>query len=57
MNAQTPVSLTSPPGKFWAYVTIIVGGFLFLGGVAAALGYLGLPLISIALTRTSRTLC
>lgn len=36
----------SPPGKFWAYVAVIVGGLFFLGGLAAAVGYLGLPLIS-----------
>jgi RsiW-degrading membrane proteinase PrsW (M82 family) len=39
---QAPTSPT-PPGKFWAYVAVIAGGGLLLSGLAAAIGYLGLP--------------
>ena len=39
------MSTESPPGKFWAYIAVIVGGLLMLGGAATVLGYLGLPLI------------
>ena len=31
--------------KFWAYVALIAGGLLFLGGCAAIVGYLGLPIV------------
>jgi RsiW-degrading membrane proteinase PrsW (M82 family) len=34
---------TKPP-KFWAYITVIVGIFLLLSGLAALIGYFGLPL-------------
>ena len=32
-----------PPSKFFAYLAVVVGGLLLLGGLAAAIGYLGLP--------------
>ncbi len=34
---------TQKPSKSWAYVVVFVGGLLLLGGVAAVIGYLGLP--------------
>jgi RsiW-degrading membrane proteinase PrsW (M82 family) len=37
MNTQ------SSPSKFFAYVAVLVGGLLLLSGLAAAVGYLGLP--------------
>jgi RsiW-degrading membrane proteinase PrsW (M82 family) len=36
------------PSKFWAYVAVIAGGILLLSGVAAAIGYLGLPFTTVA---------
>jgi len=32
------------PSKFWAYIAVITGIFLILSGIAAAIGYLGLPI-------------
>jgi len=32
------------PSKFWAYIAVIVGIFLILSGIAAAIGYFGLPI-------------
>ncbi len=40
MNTEQP-----QPGKFWAYVAAIVGGLLLLSGIAAVIGYLGLPFV------------
>jgi len=37
MNTETP------PSKFPAYVAVLVGGLLLLSGLAAVVGYLGLP--------------
>lgn len=31
------------PHKFWAYAAVLLGGLLLLSGLAAAIGYLGLP--------------
>jgi len=31
------------PSKFWAYIAVIVGAFLILSGLAAAIGYFGIP--------------
>ncbi len=33
----------SSTDKFWAYVTLIAGGLLLLGGIGAFIGYVGLP--------------
>jgi len=33
------------PSKFWAYISVIVGIFLMLSGIAAAIGYFGLPIL------------
>lgn len=38
---------SSRPGKFWAYVAVIAGLFLLLGGTAAIIGYLGLPFAAV----------
>jgi RsiW-degrading membrane proteinase PrsW (M82 family) len=38
---------TSQPSKFWAYVAVVVGVLLLLGGLAALSGYLGLPLAAL----------
>ncbi len=40
MNAETH------PSKFFAYVAVLVGGLLILSGLAAVVGYLGLPFVS-----------
>ena len=32
------------PSKFWAYIAVIVGILLMLSGIAAAIGYFGLPI-------------
>ena len=37
----------SKPSKFWAYVTVVVGGLLLLSGCAAAIGYLGIPFFAL----------
>ena len=37
--------MESKPSKFWAYIAAIVGAFLVLSGLAAAVGYFGLPII------------
>jgi hypothetical protein len=37
----------SKPSKFWAYVAVAAGGLLLLSGIAAAIGYLGLPFSTI----------
>lgn len=37
--------METKPSKFWAYVAVITGIFLMLSGIAAAVGYLGLPAI------------
>ncbi|MEE8392204.1 MAG: PrsW family glutamic-type intramembrane protease [Anaerolineae bacterium] len=39
--------VTSKQPKFWAYVALLTGGLLLLSGVAATVGYLGLPFVSI----------
>jgi len=36
--------MQSKPSKFWAYIAVIAGIFLLLSGIAAAVGYLALPL-------------
>jgi RsiW-degrading membrane proteinase PrsW (M82 family) len=36
----------SQPGKFWAYVAVVCGGLLLLSGCAAAISYLGLPILT-----------
>lgn len=46
MSTSSAVSGTSSLSKFWAYVAVIVGGFLLLGGAATTFGYLGLPLFA-----------
>ena len=33
------------PSKFWAYIAVIVGILLIMSGLAAAVGYLGLPIV------------
>jgi len=33
------------PSKFWAYIAVIVGVLLILSGLAAVIGYFGLPLL------------
>jgi len=33
------------PSKFWAYIAVIVGILLMLSGIAAAIGYFGLPIL------------
>ncbi len=35
--------MNSTPSKFWAYISVIVGGLLTLAGAAALVGYLGMP--------------
>lgn len=35
--------MNSTPSKFWAYISVIVGGLLTLAGAAALAGYLGMP--------------
>jgi len=35
----------SKPSKWLAYLSVITGGILFLSGIAALLGYLGLPML------------
>ena len=37
--------MQTKPSKFWAYIAVITGIMLMLSGVAAAVGYLGLPVI------------
>src|SRR3972149_2870333 len=37
--------METKPSKFWAYIAVIVGGFLTLAGFAALVGYLGLPIL------------
>ncbi len=39
--------MNQKPSKFWAYVAVIVGGFLILTGIAATFGYLGLPALGL----------
>jgi hypothetical protein len=36
--------MQTKPSKFWAYIAVIAGIFLLLSGLAAAIGYFGLPL-------------
>ena len=36
--------METKPSNFWAYIAVIVGGFLTLAGFAALVGYLGLPI-------------
>jgi hypothetical protein len=36
--------MQTKPSKFWAYIAVIVGIFLLLSGLAAAIAYFGLPL-------------
>jgi len=38
--------MQTKPSKFWAYISVIVGIFLLLSGLAAGIGYFGLPLFS-----------
>jgi len=40
------VNTNSSPSKFWAYVALIIGVFLFVSGGAASLTYLGAPFVS-----------
>jgi len=35
------------PGKFWAYVAVLVGGLLLLAGLTTAVGFFGLPFVSL----------
>ncbi|HSO14071.1 MAG TPA: hypothetical protein VLT51_16970, partial [Anaerolineales bacterium] len=37
--------METKPSKFWAYIAVIVGIFLMLSGLAAAVGYFGLPIV------------
>ena len=37
--------MQTKPSKFWAYTAVLTGIFLILSGLAAAVGYLGLPAI------------
>ena len=37
--------METKPSKLWAYIAVIVGIFLILSGLAAAVGYLGLPIV------------
>jgi RsiW-degrading membrane proteinase PrsW (M82 family) len=37
--------MKTKPSKFWAYIAMLVGGFLVLSGAAALVTYFGLPLI------------
>src|SRR5262245_54418518 len=37
-------TMQTKPSKFWAYIAVIVGIFLLLSGLGAAIGYFGLPL-------------
>ncbi|MCP4536756.1 MAG: PrsW family intramembrane metalloprotease [Chloroflexi bacterium] len=42
------MTITRPkPSKFWAYVVLIAGGILLFSGVAAAIGYFGLPFTTV----------
>jgi len=36
--------MKSKPSKFWAYIALLTGVLLLLSGIAAGIGYLGLPL-------------
>lgn len=44
MSRRVRKAEASPPSKFWAYAAVIVGGLLFLAGLAAFGRYFGLPL-------------
>jgi len=35
--------MQTKPSKFWAYIAVLIGIFLLLSGLAAAIGYFGLP--------------
>jgi RsiW-degrading membrane proteinase PrsW (M82 family) len=35
--------METKPSKFWAYIAVLVGFFLLVSGLAAIIGYLGLP--------------
>lgn len=35
------------PGKFWAYVAVLGGGLLLLAGLTTAVGFFGLPFVSL----------
>jgi hypothetical protein len=37
--------METKPSKIWAYISVIVGIFLMISGLAAAIGYFGLPII------------
>lgn len=37
--------MQTTPSKFWAYIAVIVGILLILSGIAAVIGYLGIPII------------
>ena len=37
--------METKPSKFWAYIAVLTGIFLMLSGIAAAVGYLGLPVM------------
>jgi len=37
--------METKPSKFWAYIAVIVGAFLILSGLAATIGYFGLPIL------------
>ena len=37
--------IRSKPSKFWAYVALVAGGLLLIGGIAAFIGYMGLPFV------------
>jgi RsiW-degrading membrane proteinase PrsW (M82 family) len=37
--------MQTKPSKFWAYIAVVAGIILMLSGIAAAVGYLGLPVI------------
>ena len=45
-NTSDSKTTVTAPSNFWAYIAVLVGAFLILSGIAAVLGYLGLPLIS-----------
>jgi RsiW-degrading membrane proteinase PrsW (M82 family) len=47
MSNESSPPVVSAPGKFWAYVAVIVGLFLLLSGTAAVIGYLGLPFAAV----------
>jgi len=38
--------MQTKPSKFWAYISVLVGILLFLSGLAAGIGYFGLPLFA-----------